>query len=249
MARHIRETAALVCSFLVMATSAGARSAASEPSITPAAAERLGNNLMKALTAEACASAKPYLSSMYRMPWSLNLERSRKQAITVGLGPILAQVERKWASKPPALGKCPADRVHNRFMESVRAFDRSLDIAIEQALARTPMAAPGTSRLLVKALVDARWGLEFSTPRACAASHETELVAREKARREALRVRLIRQGRRRDLEAADKRWAAEKVKWDRDTATFGLLISCGARKLQTANDHIDRVSANLRTRH
>lgn len=247
MARRFRKGAVRIRIVVLAAVAGCSPSGAAASPIEPTMAARLETAFARALSAEQCAIARPYLNPIYRLPASKGLEDSRQDAVTAGLGQILDQAERKWKSEDhDPLRNCPTDpyRAYEPFDRSVRAFNRLLDTAIDQALARTPAAPPGTSAQLVKALIDARWALELSSPNAaCAASRQTALVRREEARLGALRRRALRQGHAGEVDAADRRWAAEKVKWDRGTATVDMIVRCAAEKLLAANNRIESLLA------
>jgi hypothetical protein len=131
-------------------------------------------------------------------------------------------------------------------VQAVRGFNAALDAAIAQTLARTPAAPGGTSAELVKALIDARWAVEHSRATNCIEGGTAALAEVQKRRLETLRVSAARLGRAADVAAADRRWTAEKVKWDRDTELFDMIVRCQAEELRAANDRIERVLARLR---
>jgi hypothetical protein len=108
-------------------------------------------------------------------------------------------------------------------------------------LARPPAAEASTSPELVKALVEASWAMELSKPKPCAASGETEIVKRQSARHRTLREAAVHLGRTSDVKVADRRWAAEKVSWDRKTARLDMVMPCAAKRLVAANDELERV--------
>ncbi|WP_028970424.1 hypothetical protein [Sphingomonas sp. URHD0057] len=245
MAPHSRWIAGRAWIFAALASIAATANAADMPQAGEPAA--LQAAFAKALTAERCALLKPYLNPIYKMPASETLIRTRDDAAALGFDEALTRTKRLWeASEPDLAHECPpggVDETYEYFSTAVRAFDQSLGQTIEQLLTR-PIAPPDTSSELVKALVEQRWGREWSDPEYCNIDDEPKLSAEERPRYERVRARALRL-RRRDVEAADKRFSLEEAKWYRDHRNADLGIGCSADRLHDADDEVELLLVDL----